>query len=166
MAKIVRLSPQIANMIAAGEVVERPGSVAKELIENAIDAGASRITVEMRNGGVSYLRITDNGSGIEPDDVRTAFLRHATSKIRSAADLEAIMTLGFRGEALAAISAVSRVDLITRTRFATSGVQINARGRKGNRFFRNRLPCGHNDCRPRFVFQCARPHEIFEKGLY
>ena len=73
MAKIIRLSPQIANMIAAGEVVERPGSVAKELIENAIDAGANRITVEMRNGGISYLRITDNGSGIEPDDVRTAF---------------------------------------------------------------------------------------------
>ena len=142
MAKIVRLSPQIANMIAAGEVVERPGSVAKELIENAIDAGASRITVEMRNGGVSYLRITDNGSGIEPDDVRTAFLRHATSKIRSAADLEAIMTLGFRGEALAAISAVSRVDLITRTRFATSGVQITLEGGKEIDFSETGCPVG------------------------
>lgn len=128
MAKIVRLTPQIANMIAAGEVVERPGSVAKELIENAIDAGADRITVEMKNGGVSYLRVTDNGCGIEPEDVRTAFLRHATSKIRSATDLDAIMTLGFRGEALAAVAAVARVDMITRTRFAASGVQITLEG--------------------------------------
>lgn len=142
MAKIIRLSPQIANMIAAGEVVERPGSVAKELIENAIDAGANRITVEMRNGGISYLRITDNGSGIEPDDVRTAFLRHATSKIRSAADLEAIMTLGFRGEALAAISAVSRIDLITRTRFATNGVQITLEGGKEIDFTETGCPMG------------------------
>lgn len=142
MARIIRLSPQIANMIAAGEVVERPGSVAKELIENAIDAGATRITVEIKNGGISYLRITDNGSGIEPEDVRTAFLRHATSKIRSAADLEAIMTLGFRGEALAAISAVSRVDLITRTRFATSGVQITLEGGKEIDFTETGCPIG------------------------
>lgn len=142
MAKIIRLSPQIANMIAAGEVVERPGSVAKELIENAIDAGATRITVEIKNGGISYLRITDNGSGIEPEDVRTAFLRHATSKIRSAADLEAIMTLGFRGEALAAIAAVSRVDLITRTRFATSGVQITLEGGKEIDFTETGCPIG------------------------
>lgn len=142
MARIIRLSPQISNMIAAGEVVERPGSVAKELIENAIDAGASRISVEIKNGGISYLRVTDNGCGIEPDDVRTAFLRHATSKIRAASDLDAIKTLGFRGEALAAVAAVAKVDLISRTKFAASGVQITLEGGKEIDFTETGCPVG------------------------
>ncbi len=142
MAKIFRLSPQLANMIAAGEVVERPGSVAKELIENSIDAGADRISVEIKNGGVAYLRVTDNGCGMEPGDVRTAFLRHATSKIRSASDLDSIMTLGFRGEALAAVAAVARVDLITRTKFATGGVQITLEGGKEIDFTDTGCPAG------------------------
>ena len=114
MPKIVQLSRHVANLIAAGEVVERPASVVKELVENAIDAGAARITVEIQNGGMTFIRISDNGCGMAPEDARTAFLRHATSKIRNKDDLAAISTLGFRGEALAAISAVSRIDLLTK----------------------------------------------------
>ena len=115
MPKIIQLSPHIANLIAAGEVVERPASVVKELLENAVDAGASKITIEIRDGGMTFLRVTDNGCGMTPDDARTAFLRHATSKLRSAEDLAAIGTMGFRGEALAAIASVSRIDLMTKT---------------------------------------------------
>ena len=115
MAKINVLPKHIADLIAAGEVVERPSSVIKELMENAIDAGATSLTVEIRNGGVTYMRVTDNGSGIARDDIRNAFVSHATSKILTEEDLHGIGTLGFRGEALASISAVSRVDVLTRT---------------------------------------------------
>ena len=128
MPQIFQMPPQMANLIAAGEVVERPGSVVKELVENAVDAGAGRVTVEIKHGGVTYLRVTDDGKGILPEDVRTAFLRHATSKVRTEADLERIGTLGFRGEALAAISSVARVDLFTRTADNTEGVQITIEG--------------------------------------
>ncbi|MBQ7096198.1 MAG: DNA mismatch repair endonuclease MutL [Clostridia bacterium] len=113
MPKIQILDQDIANKIAAGEVVERPGSVIKELVENAIDAEATSITVEIRNGGVTYMRVTDNGCGMKKEDARCCFMRHATSKISNIADLYAISTLGFRGEALAAISAVSKIELIT-----------------------------------------------------
>jgi len=113
MPKIMKLDPHVADMIAAGEVVERPASVVKELIENAIDAGATAVTVEIQNGGISYIRVADNGCGMSEEDAKNAFLRHATSKLRSAEDLNEIRTMGFRGEALAAISAVSRVTLIT-----------------------------------------------------
>ncbi len=116
MPKIIQLSPHVADLIAAGEVVERPASVVKELVENAIDAGAARVTVEIQNGGLTFIRITDDGCGMTPQDARTAFLRHATSKIREKDDLAAITTLGFRGEALAAIASVSRIDLLTRAR--------------------------------------------------
>ena len=115
MGKIHKLSPALADMIAAGEVVERPASVIKELVENAIDAEATQITVEIQNGGVTFMRVTDNGSGISAEDAPTAFLRHATSKISRAEDLNGIVTMGFRGEALAAISAVSKIELLTRT---------------------------------------------------
>ena len=115
MPVIKQLDPHVADLIAAGEVVERPASVVKELMENAIDAGASAITVEIAHGGMTLIRVTDNGCGIPADQAATAFLRHATSKIATEYDLEAIGTLGFRGEALAAISAVSRIDLLTRT---------------------------------------------------
>jgi len=121
MPKILQLSPHVANLIAAGEVVERPASVVKELLENAVDAGASQVTVEIRDGGMTFLRVTDNGCGMSPEDARTAFLRHATSKLRSAEDLAAIGTMGFRGEALAAIASVSRIDLLTKTPGSISG---------------------------------------------
>ena len=114
MPKIQQLSPHVADLIAAGEVVERPASAAKELVENSIDAGAKNVTVEVQGGGMTFLRVTDDGCGMSPEDAQTAFLRHATSKLRQASDLEAIHTLGFRGEALAAISAVSRIDLLTK----------------------------------------------------
>ena len=111
-------------MIAAGEVVERPASVVKELVENAFDAGAKTVTVEVRGGGMTYLRVTDDGCGMTPEDAGIAFLRHATSKLHDARGLEAIGTMGFRGEALAAISAVSRIELTTRARGAASGVRV------------------------------------------
>ena len=124
MPKIIQLSPHIANLIAAGEVVERPASVAKELLENAVDAGASQVTVEIRDGGMTFLRVTDNGCGMAAEDARTAFKRHATSKLRTAEDLAAIGTMGFRGEALAAIASVSRIDLMTKTAGSLSGVSL------------------------------------------
>lgn len=125
MPKIIQLSPHIANLIAAGEVVERPASVVKELLENAVDAGASKVTVEIRDGGMTFLRVTDNGCGMTPEDSRTAFKRHATSKLRTAEDLAAIGTMGFRGEALAAIASVSRIDLMTKTPGALSGTGLH-----------------------------------------
>ena len=124
MPSIIQLSPHIANLIAAGEVVERPASVVKELLENAVDAGATQVTVEIRDGGMTFLRVTDNGCGMEPQDARTAFLRHATSKLRSAEDLAAIGTMGFRGEALAAIASVSRIDLLTKPAGSLTGTSL------------------------------------------
>lgn len=115
MPKINVLPKHLAELIAAGEVVERPASVVKELLENSIDAGADKITVEIKNGGISYIRITDNGCGISREDIRNAFVSHATSKISTAEDLDAIFTLGFRGEALASVSAVSKVEVMTKT---------------------------------------------------
>ncbi len=114
MAKINVLPKHLAELIAAGEVVERPASVVKELLENSIDAGADTVTVEIKNGGISYIRITDNGCGISRDDIRNAFVSHATSKISTSDDLESIFTLGFRGEALASVSAVAKVEVMTR----------------------------------------------------
>ena len=125
MPKIIQLSPHIANLIAAGEVVERPASVVKELLENAVDAGASKVTIEIRDGGMTFLRVTDNGCGMAPEDARTAFLRHATSKLRCAEDLAAIGTMGFRGEALAAIASVSRIDLMTKTPGSLAGTSLH-----------------------------------------
>ncbi|MDR0839756.1 MAG: DNA mismatch repair endonuclease MutL, partial [Oscillospiraceae bacterium] len=123
MNRIIELPSHLADMIAAGEVVERPSSVVKELFENAVDAGADTVSVEITGGGLTYIRVTDNGSGISRGDIERAFLRHATSKISSETDLEAINTLGFRGEALAAISSVSRVEMITRTEDEQEGTR-------------------------------------------
>lgn len=128
MPYIQQLPSHVADLIAAGEVVERPASVVKELVENAIDAGASAVTVEIRRGGMSLIRVSDNGRGIAPDELSTAFLRHATSKLRAAEDLGKIDTLGFRGEALAAIAAVSRVKILSRPKGAASGAALFLEG--------------------------------------
>ena len=128
MPKINVLDKHVAELIAAGEVIERPASIVKELMENAIDAGATSVTVEIKSGGIRYLRITDNGCGIAYEDVPTAFLRHATSKVRDEADLERIGTLGFRGEALASVCAVSRVEMLTKTPDAQFGARIELAG--------------------------------------
>ncbi len=126
--KINILSDETINQIAAGEVIERPLSVVKELLENAIDAGSTAVSVEIRDGGISMIRVTDNGGGIAEEDVRNAFVRHATSKIRDARDLISIQTLGFRGEALASIASVSRVELITKTPGALMAVHYQIEG--------------------------------------
>lgn len=128
MAEINVLPRCVAELIAAGEVVERPASVIKELVENSVDAGSTLITVEIKNGGVTFMRVTDNGCGIESRYVATAFLRHATSKIKTGDDLSSIATLGFRGEALAAISSVSRVEMLTKTRGSETGTLYRSSG--------------------------------------
>lgn len=128
MPHIEQLSSHVADLIAAGEVVERPASVVKELAENAVDAGARSVTIEVQNGGMALIRVTDDGCGIAPEEAETAFLRHATSKIRSEYDLEAIGTLGFRGEALAAVASVARVELLTRRAEDTLGVSLTLEG--------------------------------------
>ena len=128
MPHIQQLDAHVADLIAAGEVVERPASVVKELVENAIDAGSTAVVVEIRRGGMGMIRVTDNGCGIAPAELPTAFLRHATSKLRTEADLGKIGTLGFRGEALAAISAVSRVDILTRQAGAAEGASLHLEG--------------------------------------
>ncbi len=128
MPSINILSPHVADLIAAGEVVERPASVIKELMENAFDAGAHNVTVEIRGGGAPYIRVTDDGCGMAPEDAGVAFLRHATSKLHDERGLEAISTMGFRGEALAAISAVSHIELRTRERGSTSGTRVTLSG--------------------------------------
>ena len=130
MPNIEILDQQTIDKIAAGEVIERPSSVVKELVENAIDAQASAITVEIKEGGISFIRITDNGCGIEKDEVKLAFLRHSTSKIRSVEDLFTVSSLGFRGEALSSIAAVSQVELITKTVHGMSGVHYVIEGGK------------------------------------
>lgn len=128
MQHINVLDSETINKIAAGEVVERPSSVVKELVENAIDAGATAITVEIKDGGISFIRVTDNGGGIEKDDIAVAFLRHSTSKIRSAQDLLVVSSLGFRGEALSSIASVSQVELVTKTSADLTGIQYRIEG--------------------------------------
>ena len=128
MAKINKLPKHMADLIAAGEVVERPASVVKELMENAVDAGATSITVEIQHGGISYIRVTDDGCGIDREDVKTAFVSHATSKIKTAEDLNTILTLGFRGEALPSIAAVSKVNMITKTATEEMGTSLTIEG--------------------------------------
>lgn len=130
MGKINVLSFEIANLIAAGEVVERPSSVLKELLENSIDSGATSIVAEIKHGGVSLIRVTDNGCGMEPEDLPVALQRHATSKIREKDDLGSIMTLGFRGEALAAISSVSEMTIISKTKESESATMLSAEAGK------------------------------------
>ena len=135
MGKIRPLSENLIGKIAAGEVVERPAAAIKELVENSLDAGATTVTVEIREGGLSYIRVSDNGSGIDESDIRMAFERHATSKISREQDLNSIATLGFRGEALASIAAVSKVTMTTRTagrETGASSARIRSREKKGS----------------------------------
>ena len=124
MGKIRILDEHVINQIAAGEVIERPSSIIKELVENSIDANSSAITVEIKRGGISYIRVTDNGEGMGAQDALLAFERHATSKINSSQDLNNIYTLGFRGEALASIAAVTQMEMVTRARDSIGGLQI------------------------------------------
>lgn len=139
MGNIVLLDDLTINKIAAGEVVERPASVVKELVENSIDAGATSINVEIKNGGISYIRITDNGKGIMPDDMEMAFERHATSKIRSADDLETVKSMGFRGEALASIAAIAKVEMKSKTEENETGYEVVVEG--GNVISSNEVGC-------------------------
>ena len=128
MGNIVLLDELTINKIAAGEVIERPASVVKEMVENSIDAGATNITVEIRNGGISYIRVIDNGKGISADDLEMAFERHATSKIRVADDLQQVTSMGFRGEALASIAAVANVELVSKTEGQNIGYKVVVEG--------------------------------------
>ena len=141
MAIINVLDPHVADLIAAGEVVERPASVIKELLENAFDAGAHSVTCEIRNGGTTYIRVTDDGCGMAPEDAGVAFLRHATSKLHDAAGLEGISTMGFRGEALAAISSVSRIELLTKQHGTAEGTKVTLEA--GD--IQDMTPCGCPD---------------------
>lgn len=138
MGNIVLLDDLTINQIAAGEVIERPASVVKELVENSIDAGATVINVEIKNGGISYIRVSDNGKGFLPDDMEIAFERHATSKIRQATDLEIVKTMGFRGEALASIASISKVELVSRREESDIGYKICVEG--GN--IKNKIEAG------------------------
>ena len=139
MGNIVLLDDLTINKIAAGEVIERPASVIKEMVENSIDAGANNITVEIKNGGISYIKVTDNGKGIVPDDLEIAFERHATSKIRKAEDLDIVKSMGFRGEALASIAAISNVEMVSKTQSQEIGYKIVVEA--GNIFNKEEVGC-------------------------
>ena len=130
MSKIQVLDQNTINQIAAGEVIDRPASIVKELMENAIDAGSSMITIEIKDGGTSLIRITDNGCGIDKEDISIAFLRHSTSKIKTALDLLTVSSLGFRGEALSSIAAVCQVELITKVATEMTGIRYKIEGGK------------------------------------
>ena len=142
MRKIAVLDQNTIDKIAAGEVVERPASVVKELVENAVDAGSTAITVEIKDGGISFIRVTDNGGGIPKEQVPLAFLRHATSKIERVEDLLQITSLGFRGEALSSISAVSQMEVITKTQEALTGVRYIIEGGREKSLEEIGAPCG------------------------
>ena len=142
MPKIRLLDQATVNKIAAGEVIERPYSIVKEMVENAIDAGATKVTIQIQDGGISLIRITDNGCGIEPTEVRAAFLRHSTSKIRKVEDLLSSTSLGFRGEALASIAAVSRTEMVTRTAASGTGVRYVIEGGEEKLFEETACPVG------------------------
>ena len=137
------------DKIAAGEVIERPASIVKELVENAIDAGSTSVKIEIKDGGISFIRITDNGCGIPQDEVQRAFLRHSTSKIETVEDLSHIASLGFRGEALSSIAAVTRTELITKTADAEFGTRYVIEG-------------GNNLSRSSVILQCSCEKKIFE----
>ena len=153
MGNIVLLDELTINKIAAGEVIERPASVVKELVENSLDAGASKIDIEVQNGGISYIRITDNGKGIAPDDMEIAFEKHATSKIRNADDIANVLTMGFRGEALPSIAAISRVEMTSRQLESQSGYKIVVEGGQVIEKGECRLPYRNYNCSAKPILQ-------------
>ncbi len=161
MPNIQLLDQNTINRIAAGEVIERPASVVKELLENAIDAKATAVTVEIRDGGISFIRVTDNGNGIPAEEISLAFLRHSTSKIRRAEDLFLVTSLGFRGEALSSIAAVAQVEAITRTPKSLTGVRYQIEGGEEKRVEEVGAPEDHV-YRPQFILQYAGAEEIFK----
>ena len=166
MGRIHVLSEHVANKIAAGEVVERPASVVKELLENSLDAGATRIKIQVEAGGKKLIQITDNGCGMVRDDAMLAFERHATSKIKNAEDLLSVATLGFRGEALPSIASVSRLRLETRAADEESGTIIEINGGKIFKVEEAGLPAGTSITIRDLVFQYSGAQEIFESGIH
>ena len=151
MGNIVLLDDLTINKIAAGEVIERPASVVKELVENSVDAGANKIDIEKKNGGISEIRITDNGKGIAPDDMEIAFERHATSKIRSSEDLNTVMSMGFRGEALASIAAIAHVTMTSKKQDEQVGYKVEVEAGKILNKEEYRLPTGNDNYSKRLV---------------
>ena len=164
MPKINLLDKSVYELIAAGEVIERPSSVIKELAENSIDAGAASITVEIKRGGISYLRVTDDGCGISDEDIPTAFMRHATSKVYTQDDLDSINTLGFRGEALASVCAVSRVEALTKQREDQLGSIYRIEAGEPVEYDRAGARGRHYNNNPRPVLQYSGAPEVPEKG--
>ena len=166
MGRINILQPGVFNMISAGEVVERPASVVKELVENSIDAGATDISVTVAEGGTRLIRVSDNGTGILKEDMRTAFLPHATSKLAEISDLDTIATLGFRGEALASIASVSRVTMVSHADGAETSCKIVLEGGESDRRERGQQGKRHLRHRRGPLFQHARAFEIPQKSVY
>ena len=165
MGNIVLLDDLTINKIAAGEVIERPASVIKEMVENSIDAGANNITVEIKNGGISFIKVTDNGKGIAQDDLEIAFERHATSKIRRVEDLEKAYTMGFRGEALASIASISELTMISKTKETLLGQKIKAKAGDIIEAEECRNSNRNNNNSRKFIFQYSSKIQIFKTRL-